>query len=96
MSKELVRKIVLVLMIVAVVVGIVYIFKSRTPKNEYRTSVTFENTTNYTEQTYSEPRIEENMIEYAHRNYLPIILTSFGAFVLLLVFYAFLSKKKGW
>ena len=96
MSKKIVRKIVLALMIIAIIVGVVFIFMSRTPKNEYRTTVTFDNSTKYDEQTYSEPRIEENIIEYAQNNYLPIILTSFGAFILLLVFYAFLSRKKGW
>ena len=96
MSKELVKKIVLVLMIVAVILGILFIFMSRTPKNEYKTTVTFDNNNNYQEHTYAEPAVEENLIEYAQNNYLPIIISSFGAFVLLLFFYAFLSRKKGW
>ncbi|MBQ3475070.1 MAG: hypothetical protein IJH20_02765 [Bacilli bacterium] len=96
MSKKIVRGIIVVLMIAAIIIGFLFIFKSKPPKNEYKTTVNFENINEYDKNEYSEPAIEENIIEYTQNNYIPLILTSFGAFVVLLVFYAFLSRKKGW
>lgn len=96
MGKKVIRYSLIILMMSAIIVTIVFIFKSKETKNEYKTTVSYDKNSTKNQSSYTEPRKEETLIEYAQDNYLPIILFSSASFVILLAFYGFLSKKKEW
>ena len=99
MSKGILRGIVLCLMVVAVIIVTVFIIKSNTEEKQYKSTVTIKNNQNIdndSKNTYVDAKKEENIIDYAENHYFTIILFSTLSFVGLLVFYAFLSKKKEW
>ena len=95
MNKGALRGIILCL--IAVIVTVVFIVKSNTDNSQgNRSTVTISNNSTDTNNTYVEAKTDDNIIDYAQNHYFAIILFSTMSFFGLLIFYAFLSKKKEW